>query len=151
MTIKEETPGTAGPEAVASAQPGRMPLGARRLLMTGALSVPAGLLAGPYILGGQLLALAGLTMVAAALSYGSEGSWFSRWSWATTTAGVLWLAATAAYWGSTIAAAEASAQAPTFAPALFTTGSASFGIMTLATVIAMTRRAARTRGRAATA
>jgi hypothetical protein len=28
------------------------------------------------------------------------GLWFSRWCWTTTTAGVLWLAATAAYCGS---------------------------------------------------
>ncbi|SDP85084.1 hypothetical protein SAMN04487914_1635 [Arthrobacter sp. ok909] len=151
MTPKQDTPAAAGPDAVASGPSGRMPLGARRLLMIGGLSVPAGLVAGPYLLGGQLLALAGLIMAAAALSYSIEGPWFSRWSWITTTAGVLWLAATAAYWGSIIAAAEASAQAPAFAPALFTTGLACFGVMAIATVVAMTRRAAKTRNpRAAT-
>jgi hypothetical protein len=143
MTNKQDSPRTAGPAAVTAGPSGRMPLGARRLLMIGGLSVPVGLVAGPYILGGQLLAIAGLIMVAAVLSYSGEGSWFSRWSWATTTAGVLWLAATAAYWGSVIAAADASAQAPAFAPALFITGLACFGIMAITTVVAMTLRAVR--------
>ncbi|WP_175460676.1 hypothetical protein [Arthrobacter sp. ok909] len=57
--------------------------------MIGGLSVPACLVAGPHILGGQLLAVADLVMAAAALSHSGEGLWFSRWCWTTTTAGVL--------------------------------------------------------------
>jgi hypothetical protein len=147
MTARQETPRAAGPAAVGTVPVDRMPLGARRLLLMGGLSVPVGLVAGPYILGGQLLAIAGLIMIAAALSYSGENPWFSRWSWIVTAAGVLWMAATAAYWGSVIVAADAAAQAPAFAPALFTAGLVCFGAMAVATVVAMSLRAVRARGR----
>jgi hypothetical protein len=84
-------------------------------------------------------------MIAAALSYSGEGPWFSRWSWIVTAGGVLWLVATAAYWGSLITAADAAAQAPAFAPALFTTGLVCFGIMAVATIVAMGLRGIRAR------
>lgn len=149
MTAEQDTPGATGAAAGAAVPTGRMPLGARRLFMIGGLCVPVGLVAGPYILGGQLLAIAGVVMVAAALSYSGDGPWFSRWSWAATAAGVLWLAATAAYWGSVIVAADAAAPAPAFAPALFTAGLVCFGAMAVATVVAMTLRTVRARGQGA--
>lgn len=108
--------------------------------MIGGLCVPAGLIAGPFVLGGQLLAIAGVVMVAAALSYSGEGPWFSRWSWISAAAGVLWLAATTAYWGSVIAAADAAAQAPAFALSLFAAGLACFGAMVVVARIAMILR-----------
>lgn len=149
MTAEQDTPRATGPAPAAPVTTGGMPLGARRLVMIGGLCVPVGLLAGPYILGGQLLAIAGVVMIAAALSYSGEGTWFSRWCWIATAAGVLWVAATAAYWGSFIAAADAAAQAPSFAPALLTAGLVGFGAMAAATVVAMTLRAVRARGRRA--
>lgn len=151
MTAEQDTPRATGAAPAAGVPSGRMPLGARRLFMIGGLCVPVGLVSGPYILGGQLLAIAGVVMVAAALSYSVEGPWFSRWSWIVTAAGVLWLAATAAYWGSLIFAADASTQAPAFASALFTVGLVCFGIMALSTVVAMTLRAVRARSRRAAA
>lgn len=147
MTTEQDTPRATGPAPAASVPSGGMPLGARRLVMIGGLCVPVGLVAGPYFLGGQLLAIAGVIMVAAALSYSSENPWFARWSWIATAAGGLWLAATAAYWGSLIAAADAAAQAPAFAPALFTAGLVCFGAMAVATVVAMSLRAVRAKGR----
>ncbi|MDD1478684.1 hypothetical protein [Arthrobacter sp. H16F315] len=149
MTAEQDTPRATGAAPAAVVPSGRMPLGARRLFMIGGLCVPVGLVAGPYILGGQLLAIAGVVMVAAALSYSGNGPWFSRWSWIATAAGVLWLAATAAYWGSVIAAADAATQAPAFAPALFTAGLVCFGAMAVATVVAMSLRAVRARGQEA--
>lgn len=150
MTAQQDTSRAAGTAALGTVPVDRMPLGARRLLMIGGLSVPVGLVAGPYVPGGQLLAIAGLVIIAAALSYSGEGPWFSRWSWVVTAAGLLWLAATASYLGSLIAAADASAQAPAFAPALFTAGLACFGAMAVATVVAVTLRVVRARGRLAT-
>lgn len=147
MTAEQDTPRATGPAPAAAGSTGNMPLGARRLFMIGALSVPVGLVAGPYVLGGPLLAIAGIVMVAAALSYSDEGPWFSRWSWAATAAGALWLAATAAYWGSVIAAGDAGAPPPEFAPGLFTAGLVCFGIMAVCSVVAMMLRAVRARGR----
>lgn len=80
-------------------KPGAVPLGARRLFLIGGLCVPIGLVAGPYLLGAQLLAVAGVVMVAVALSYRSGVRWFSRLSWVVGAAGALWPAGTAAYWG----------------------------------------------------
>jgi hypothetical protein len=130
----------AGQGAVTAGTSAGMPLGARRLLLIGGLCVPVGLVAGPYVLGAQLLAVAGVIMVAVALSYRRDGRWFSRWSWLVTATGVFWLAATAAYWGSIIVAADASTPSPAFAPALFNAGLACFGIMALAALAAMMLR-----------
>jgi hypothetical protein len=133
------------PPAVAANTSARMPLGARRLLMIGGLCVPVGLVAGPLVLGAQLLAVAGVVMAAAALSYRVDGRWFSRWSWLVTAAGALWLAATAAYWGSIIVAADSSAPAPGLAPALFIAGTACFAVMAATALTAMTLRVVRSR------
>lgn len=119
-------------------KPGAMPLGARRLFMIGGLCVPVGLVAGPYLLGAQLLAVAGIIMVAVALCYRvGSGRWFSRLSWVAGAAGALWMAGTAAYWGAVIAAADLSVPSPGFAPFLFTAGAVSFVVMVGAAVTAM--------------
>lgn len=124
---------------------GAMPLGARRLFMIGGLCVPVGLVAGPYLLGAQLLAVAGVIMVAVALSYRSGVPWFSRLSWVATAAGALWMAGTAAYWGAIIAAADSSVSTPGFAPVLFAAGVVSFVVMAGAAVTAMALRMVRSR------
>ncbi|MET1065347.1 MAG: hypothetical protein ABWX85_10295 [Arthrobacter sp.] len=138
---EETTTALDGSRAVAvQDKPGAMPLDTRRLFMIGGLCVPVGLMAGPYLLGAQLLAVAGLIMVAVALSYRVGGQWFSRLSWAASVAGALWLVCTAAYWGAVIAAADSSVPTPGFAPVLFTVGVVSFVVMAGATVTAMVSR-----------
>lgn len=131
--------------AVVQDKPGAMPLSARRLFMIGGLCVPVGLVAGPYLLGAQLLAVAGVIMVAVALSYRVETPWFSRLSWVVIGAGALWMAGTAAYWGAIVAAADSSAEPPGFAPLLFTAGAVSFVVMACAAVSAMVLRMAGSR------
>lgn len=121
-------------------KPGAMPLGARRLFMIGGLCLPVGLVAGPYLLGAQLLAVAGVILVAVALTYGVGVRWFSRLSWVAGAAGALWLVCTAAYWGAVIAAADSSVPPPGFASALFAAGVVSFVAMAGAAVTAMALR-----------
>ena len=126
-------------------KPGAMPLGARRLFMIGGLCVPVGLVAGPYLLGAQLLAVAGVIMFAVSLSYRLGGRWFSRLSWVASAAGAFWLAGTAAYWGVIIAAADSSVPPPGFASVLFAAGVVSFVVMAGAAVTAMVLRMSRSR------
>ena len=109
MTKETTTARNSSGAAAVQDKPGAMPLGARRLFMIGGLCVPVGLVAGPYLLGAQLLAVAGVILVAVALSYRVGSPWFSRLSWVAGAAGALWLAFTAAYWGVIIAAADSSA------------------------------------------
>lgn len=143
---EEPTPARDTSRAVAvQDKPGAMPLGARRLFLIGGLCVPVGLVAGPYLLGAQLLAVAGVVMVAVALSYRIGVRWFSRLSWVVSAAGALWLAGTAAYWGAVIAAADSSVPPPGFAPALFASGVVSFVVMAGAAVTAMALRMVRSR------
>jgi hypothetical protein len=122
-----------------------MPLGVRRLLMVGGLCVPVGLLGGSYLLGFQILALAGVTLVAIALSYRVGGTWFWLLSWVTAAAGALWMAFTAAYWMAIIAAADASAPLPEHATALFNAGTASVAVMAAAAGTAALMRMIRAR------
>ncbi|MDZ4351703.1 MAG: hypothetical protein U1B81_03645 [Arthrobacter sp.] len=110
-----------------------MPLGARRLVLIGGLCVPVGLVAGPYLLGLQLLAVGGVVAVAVALSYGPGRAWFWRWSWITAAAGALWMAATIAYWGTIVAAADASAPLSGWSPVLFNIGAGGLVLMAAAT------------------
>lgn len=145
MTAENTTPGGAARAAVVPGAAGRMPLGARRVLLIGGLCVPVGLVGGPYVLGAQLLAVAGVVMVGIALTYRADGPWFWRLSGAVTAAGALWLAATASYWGSIIVAAESSAPAPAFAPVLFNAGVGFFVIMALGVAAAVTLRVVRAR------
>lgn len=147
MTVENTTRRDAPRAAAVPDKTGAMPLGARRLLMVGGLCVPIGLVAGPYVLGAQLLAVAGVVMVAVALSHRVQALWFSRLSWVAAAAGALWMAATAAYWGSVIAAADSSAPPPGFAPVLFNAGAGFFAVMAGAAVAAMTLRMVRANSR----
>ncbi|WJH26683.1 hypothetical protein [Pseudarthrobacter defluvii] len=113
-----------------------MPLGCRRLLMVGGICVPIGLVAGPFLLPAQLLAVAGIVLLAVALSHGPGERWFWRWSLAVAAAGGLWLAATAAYYITIMVAAEASAPLPVFAQGLFTAGAVSVAVMAVAALTA---------------
>lgn len=110
-----------------------MPLGARRLVLIGGLSIPVGLVAGPYLLGLQLVAIGGAVAVAVALSYSPGRAWFSRWSWLTAAAGSVWMAATVAYWGTIVAAADASGPLSGWSPVLFNVGAGGLVIMAAAT------------------
>lgn len=141
---EETTPSPDRSRAVAvQDKPGAMPLGARRLFMVGGLCVPVGLVGGPYVLGAQLLAVAGVIMVAVSLTYRVKLRWFSRLSWVASAAGALWLAATAAYWGAIVAAADSSVPPPGFTPGLFAAGVVSFAVMAGAAVAAMVLRMVR--------
>lgn len=143
---EEHTPARDRSRAVAvQDKPGAMPLGARRLFLIGGLCVPVGLVAGPYLLGAQLLAVAGVVMAAVALSYRIGVRWFSRLSWVVSAAGALWLAGTAAYWGAVIVAADSSVPPPGFAPVLFAAGVVSVAVMAGAAVTAMALRMVRSR------
>ncbi|APX00462.1 hypothetical protein BWQ92_00800 [Arthrobacter sp. QXT-31] len=103
-----------------------MPLGARRLVLIGGLVIPVGLIGGAYLLGLQLLAAAGVVLIAVAFSYRTPGPWFSKLSWAASVAGTLWIVFSVGYWWSLITAADASAPLPWFNPVLFNAGVASF-------------------------
>ena len=140
MNAKNTTPTDMEPKVPVPETPGRMPLGARRLLLIGGLCIPVGLVSGPYLLGAQLLAVAGVVMVAVSCSYGPSAAWFWRWSWATAAAGALWIAFTLAYWASAIMAAESSRPAPGFAPVLFNVGLGCFVVMAGAAAAASIRR-----------
>ncbi|WP_455837004.1 hypothetical protein [Pseudarthrobacter siccitolerans] len=119
---------------VPPARSGGMPLACRRLLMIGGICIPAGLVAGPYLLPAQLLAVAGIVLLAIALSYGPGHRWFWRWSLAVALAGGLWLVATAAYYVTIMIAADAAAPLPAFAQVLFTAGAVCFAAMAVATL-----------------
>lgn len=113
-----------------------MPLAARRLVLIGGLAIPVGLVAGPYLFGIQLLAVAGVVVIAVALSYRRRTAWFSRWSWLTACAGLAWTGMTTAYWLTIVAAADASAPAPPASSALFSLGVAACVLMAAAVLAA---------------
>lgn len=129
--------------AVASqpgSDPGRtsgMPLGARRLVLIGGLAIPVGLVAGPFLFGLQLIAVAGIVTVSVALSYGKDTSWFTGWPRLTAAAGGAWIAATVGYWMTIRAAADAAAPVAEASSVLFSTGVAAFVAMAV-TVLAGT-------------
>lgn len=149
MTTENTTPLKPKPGVAAPDTPAGMPLGARRLVMIGGLCVPVGLVGGSYLFGAQLLALAGVVMVAVALSYRADGPWFWRLSWVTAAAGALWMAFTGAYWVAVIAAADSSAALPGYAPVLFTAGAACVAVMAVAAVAAVAVRMLRASPRSA--
>lgn len=141
MTSENTTP--EDPQTAANPNPGQpreMPLAARRLVMIGGLALPVGLVAGPFLLPAQLLAVAGIVLLAVAFSYRAGEHWFSRWPLAVAIAGGLWLAATAAYYASIMIAADASAPLPGFAQTLYNAGVACFVVMAIATAAAVARR-----------
>ena len=117
-----------------------MPLGARRLVLIGGLGVPVGLVAGPYLFGIQLLAVAGVVAICVALSYRPGGAWFSGWSWLTICAGLAWTGFTVAYWLTVIAAADASAPVPSVSSVLFYAGVAACMLMVGAVLAAAVSR-----------
>ncbi|WOC63447.1 hypothetical protein RI444_22595 (plasmid) [Paenarthrobacter sp. AT5] len=141
----------AASRSATDADAAKMPLGARRLVLIGGLCIPVGLVAGPYLFGLQLVAVAGVVAVAIALSYRRGQSWFSRFSWLTTAAGALWVIATVAYWLSIMAAVDGSS-APSALPAvLFYIGMAALAVMVLGTIAGWTSRLLSDRRSAATA
>ena len=140
MTAENTPPKDPARAAGRSAPPEGMPLAGRRLLMVGGLCIPVGLVAGPFLLPAQLLAVAGIVLLAVALSYRAGPRWFSRWSMAVAVAGGLWLAATAAYYATIIIAADASAPLPGTAQVLYNAGAVFFALMVVATVTAVVLR-----------
>lgn len=112
----------------------RMPLGARRLVLIGALCIPIGLVAGPFLFGIQIIAVAGVVLVGVALSHGTGKAWFTRWPRLTTAAGAVWVAATIAYWLTIMAAADAAVPAPEASSVLFNIGVAAFTLMAAAVI-----------------
>ena len=140
MTTEDKTPLNAQSSVAIPDTRAGMPLGARRLFMIGGLCVPVGLVGGSYLFGAQLLAVAGVVMIAVALSYRVSGSWFWPLSWATAAAGGLWFVFVAAYYLAIITAADASAPLPGYAPVLFTAGVACVAVMAAAAVAAVAVR-----------
>ncbi|MET4901643.1 hypothetical protein PV760_13305 [Paenarthrobacter sp. CC6] len=118
----------------------KMPLGARRLVLIGGLCIPVGLVAGPYLFGLQLVAVAGVVAVAIALSYRRGQSWFSRWSWLATAGGALWVIATVAYWLSIMAAVDGSSSPSSLPTVLFYSGLAALAVMAFGTIAGWTLR-----------
>lgn len=145
MTDDDTTTGGSQAAATISVGQARMPLGARRLILIGSLGVLAGVLAGRYYFGGLVLAAAGITLLALALSYQPGESWFSRLSWLVVAAGALWTIATAGYWWLIDAAADGSSGPSENASLLFYLGIGAFVVMLGAVLSAAILRA--TRGR----
>lgn len=143
-SISPHSPATPSPQGDNPAPPAGMPLGARRLVLVGGLCIPVGLVAGPYLFGLQLLAVAGVAAVSVALSYGTGRAWFTLWPRVTAGAGVSWIAATVGYWLTVVSAADASVPVPEVSSVLFYAGVAAFVLMAAA-VLAGT--AARIRSR----
>ena len=148
MTDDDST--TGGPQSAAASAVGRtrMPLGARRLILVGSLGVLAGVLAGRYYFGGLVLASAGITLLALALSYQAGKSWFSRLSWLVVAAGALWTTATAGYWWLIDAASKASSGPSENASLVFYLGIGALVVMLAAVLTAVILRV--TRGRQTT-
>lgn len=145
MTDDDTTPGGSQAAAAISVGQARMPLGARRLILIGSLGVLAGVLAGRYYFGGLVLAAAGITLLALALSYEAGKSWFSRLSWLVVAAGALWTIATAGYWWLIDAAADGSPGPSENASLVFYLGIGALVVMLGAALSAAILRA--TRGR----
>lgn len=96
--------------------------------------MPVGLVAGSYLFGLQLVAVAGVVAVAIALSYRRGQAWFSPWSWLTAGAGAVWEAATISYWLSIMAAADGSASPSGLSSVLFYLGVAALVLMAAGTI-----------------
>ncbi|MFX1821301.1 hypothetical protein PV768_16090 [Pseudarthrobacter sp. CC4] len=106
-----------------------MPLSARRLVLIAAACILVGILAGRFLFEGLILAAAGIAVLAVALSYGPGSRWFSPVTWVVCVAGTLWTAATAGYWMSVSAAADAAQEVPAVASTLFYIGVGGLVIM----------------------
>lgn len=127
-----QSPAAAPEPGGATGRPQGMPLGARRLVLIGGLSIPIGLVAGPFLFGIQIIAVAGVAAVSVALSHGIGTAWFTRWPRLTAAAGAAWVAATTAYWLTIMAAAEAAVPASEASTVLFYIGVAAFTLMAAA-------------------
>lgn len=145
MTDDDATTGGSQAAAAIAFDRARMPLGPRRVFLIGSLGVLAGVLAGRYYFGGLVLASAGITLLALALSYQSGTSWFSRLSWLVVAAGAVWTASTAGYWWLIDAAADRSSGPPENASLLFYLGIGALVVMLGGVLSAATLRI--TRGR----
>jgi hypothetical protein len=110
-----------------------------------------GLVAGPYLFGLQLVAVAGVVAIAVAFSYARGTLWFSRWSRLAAAAGALWIMITVAYWLSIVAAVDGTAAPSSLPTALFYAGLAALAVMVCATVTGWISRARSERRTAATA
>ncbi|MDQ6751842.1 MAG: hypothetical protein M3017_00135 [Actinomycetota bacterium] len=120
----------------------RMPLGLRRLVLIGVLSVLAGLLVGPFVFGVQLIALAGAVLIAVSMSYDLKRSGMALLMWVAAVAGIIWIGATVAYWWVVVSTVETSSpqRAPAWVSTLFIVGVCGFGIMLATAVAASARR-----------
>ncbi|UKA68399.1 hypothetical protein LFT44_08460 [Arthrobacter sp. FW306-05-C] len=123
----------------------RMPLSARRLMLVAAVGILLGILAGRFLFAGLILAAAGMTAVAVALSYRPGSRWFSPVTWVVCVAGALWTAATAGYWLTVTTAADAGQQVPAIASPLFYGGAGCLVIMAGGVVTAAVLRTLRAR------
>lgn len=144
MTNQDET--IRGPQpSSAPLSEARMPLSARRLVLIAGVCILAGILAGRFLFAGLVLAAAGVTVLAVALSYRAGGKWFSPVSWVVSVSGGLWTAATAGYWLSVSAAAGASEEVPAIVPALSYAGLGFLVIMAGGVLTAAVLRTVRRR------
>lgn len=128
-----------------------MPLGARRLVLIGGLCIPIGLVAGPFLFGIQIIAVAGIVAVSVALSHGNGKAWFTRWPRLTTAAGVAWIAATIAYWLTIMVAADAVVPVSKASSVFFSVGIAAFAMMAAAVLASTVARVKSGRLQAASA
>lgn len=120
-----------------------MPLGLGRLVLIGVLSVLAGLLVGPFVFGVQVIALAGVVLIAVSMSYDLKRSGMAPLMWVAATAGIIWSGATVAYWWVVVSTVETSSPqpAPAWVSTVFIVGVCGFGIMLATAVAASVRRA----------
>lgn len=110
MTDQDATPPAPQPAALPAED--RMPLAARRLVLIAAGCILVGILAGRFLFAGLILAAAGISVLAVALSYRPGDRWFSPLSWLVSISGGLWTAVTASYLSS-----GTPQEAPTIIPA----------------------------------
>lgn len=126
------TPGASGPAS---------PLWSRRLILIGAVCIPVGLLGGSYVLLVQLVAVAGIAMIAMGMSYGAQPPVFSRWTRGVGALGALWVLFTAGYLVAVMAAADFNMESGALVPVLYNGGLACAIAMAVVAVIAISRRA----------
>lgn len=122
-----------------------MPLPARRLVLIAGACILVGILAGRFLFAGLILAAAGMTVLAVALSYGSGSRWFSPMTWVVCVAGGLWTAATAGYWLSVSTAADTWEVIPVPASLLFYAGVGCLVVMVGGVLTAVVLRTLRAR------
>ncbi|MDP9989024.1 hypothetical protein QMY03_09360 [Arthrobacter sp. KFRI-F3372] len=115
------------------------------------MCIPIGLVAGPFLFGIQIIAVAGIVAVSVALSHGNGKAWFTRWPRLTTAAGVAWIAATIAYWLTIMVAADAVVPVSKASSVFFSVGIAAFAMMAAAVLASTVARVKSGRLQAASA